>query len=64
MPTFTITCPECDTALRSAREIPTGKKVKCPSSEGVYVAPERKAESASVGIQEKSVRSSPAPRLG
>src|SRR5262245_32534207 len=60
MPTFTITCPECDTALRGAGQIPAGKKVKCPTCQAVFIMTEPRPESASLGIQEKPVRSAPA----
>jgi hypothetical protein len=46
MPTDTITCPNCDTALRSATAFPVGKKVKCPKCATIFVVPGGDEEAA------------------
>jgi predicted Zn finger-like uncharacterized protein len=42
MPVHNLTCPECETTLRSKNPIPPGKKVKCPECGTSFNTPEEK----------------------
>jgi predicted Zn finger-like uncharacterized protein len=42
MPVHTVTCPECESSLRSKIPIPPGKKIKCPECGTSFTTPEEK----------------------
>src|SRR5262249_15808842 len=60
MPATSFTCPECDTGLRGAENIPAGTKVRCPSCSAVFLMPEWKGVASSQAIR-KTPMSSSAP---
>jgi hypothetical protein len=46
MPVHTVTCPECESTLKSNKPIPQGKKIKCPECGTSFTTPEDKPEPA------------------
>ena len=58
MPSTTFTCPECDTGLRGAENIPAGTKVRCPSCSAVFLMPEWKGVASSQAIRETPMSAS------
>ena len=61
MPAVTFACPECGKVLRSARPIPAGKKITCPTCAAVFPMPEQEDEEAAVGVSDKPRRPVAAP---
>src|SRR5262249_19244751 len=59
MPSTTFTCPECDTGLRGAENIPAGTKVRCPSCSAVFLMTEWKGVASSQAIRETPMSSAP-----
>src|SRR5262249_23243921 len=58
MPSTSFTCPECDTGLRGAENIPAGTKVRCPSCSAVFLMPEWKGVASSQAIRDTPMSSS------
>jgi hypothetical protein len=48
MPVHTVTCPECESTLKSNKPIAPGKKIKCPECGTQFTTPEDKPEPAPV----------------
>jgi hypothetical protein len=56
MPVVTFACPECRKVLRSAKHLPAGKKIKCPSCEAVFPMPEEEDEELATGVSDRPRR--------
>ena len=53
MPVVTFSCPECDKVLKSAKPIPAGKKIKCPTCAAVFPMPAQDDEELSTKVSTK-----------
>jgi hypothetical protein len=60
MPAVTFACPECGKVLRSAKPIPAGKKITCPTCTAVFPMPEPDDEDTAA-VSEKPRRPAAAP---
>jgi phage FluMu protein Com len=53
MPVVTFSCPECGKVLKSAKPIPAGKKIKCPTCAAVFPMPAQDDEELSTKVSTK-----------